>query len=241
LLISLIVLKPWRQDAVIDTISVPKDLEADGYTPATMSQRIMDAVTQINRDATLTKRIGIFRLSELDPLHPESADYESPGRGHSWDSEPAFTLTSDNLSKKYDISVGGVSLTPVILYLRELAGMSDTRISGEITVEQPPPSKKFSIRLRISGRGHVQYEAEATDKLETLVEQAALKLVERLEPLDAAYYSYHKRRLRQRIAHCPCIPRRPGEKGEAVGIELARIDRALAEPFRRRSRGERLQ
>src|SRR5262249_57142881 len=29
--------------------------------------------------------------------------------------------------------------------------------------------------------------------LETLVEQAALKLVERLEPLDAAYYSYHKR------------------------------------------------
>jgi tetratricopeptide (TPR) repeat protein len=193
LLISLVVLKPWRQDAVIDTISVPKDLEADGYTPATMSQRIMDAVTQINRDATLTKRIGIFRLSELDPLHPESADYESPGRGHSWDSEPAFTLTSDNLSKKYDISVGGVSLTPVILYLRELAGMSDTRISGEITVEQPPPSKKFSIRLRISGRGHVQYEAEATNKLETLVEQAALKLVERLEPLDAAYYSYHKR------------------------------------------------
>jgi len=190
LLISLVAV--WRQDAVIDTISVPKDLEADGYTPATMSQRIMDAVTQINRDATLTKRIGIFRLSELDPLQPESADYESPGRGHSWDSEPARTLTSDDLSKKYDISVGGVSLTPVILYLRELAGLSDTRISGEITVEQQPPSKKFSIRLRISGRGHVQYEA-ATDKLETLVEQAALKLVERLEPLDAAYYSYHKR------------------------------------------------
>src|SRR5262249_12189226 len=193
LLISLVVLRPWTQDAVIETISVPKDLEADGYTPATMSQRIMDAVTQINRDATLTKRIGIFRLSELDPLDPDSADYKSPGRGHSWDSEPAFTLTSDNLSKKYDISVGGVSLTPVILYLRERAGLSDTRISGEITVEQPPPSKKFSIRLRISGRGHVQYEAEATDKLETLVEQAALKLVERLEPLDAAYYSYHKR------------------------------------------------
>ena len=230
LLISLVVLKPWRQDAVIDTISVPKDLEADGYTPATMSQRIMDAVTQINRDATLTKRIGIFRLSELDPLHPESADYESPGRGHSWDSEPAFTLTSDNLSKKYDISVGGVSLTPVILYLRELAGMSDTRISGEITVEQPPPSKKFSIRLRISGRGHVQYEAEATDKLETLVEQAALKC-RAARTARCRLLQLPQARLRQRIAHCPCIPRRPGEKGEAVGIELARIDRALAEPF----------
>src|SRR6516225_8590353 len=192
LLSSLVVLKEaWRQDTVIDAISVPKDLEDDGYTPATMRQRIMDAVTQINRDVTLTKRLGMFRLSELDPLHPESADYESPGRGHSWDSQPA-SLTSDNLSKKYDISVGGVSLTTVILYLRELAGLSDTRVSGEITMDKSPP-KKFSIRLRISGRGHIQYEAEATDKLETLVEQAALKLVERLEPVDAAYYSYHKR------------------------------------------------
>jgi hypothetical protein len=37
-------------------------------------------------------------------------------------------------------------------------------------------AKKFSIRLWISDKGHVQYEAEA-DKLETLVEQAALKSV----------------------------------------------------------------
>ena len=70
-----------KQVAVIDTISVPKDLEADGYTPATMAQRIIDAVTQINRDAAMTKRIGIYTLSEVDPLEPESADYESPGRG----------------------------------------------------------------------------------------------------------------------------------------------------------------
>jgi len=193
-----------KQVAVIDTISVPKDLEADGYTPATMGQRIIDAVTQINRDAATTRRIGIYALSEVDPLEPESADYESPGRGHSWDSTSAFTLTSDEPLKKYDVSVGGVSLTTVILHLRELFGVSDTRISGEITVEHSPavglsskdeksPPKKFLIRLRISDKGHVQYEAEATDKLETLVEQAALKLVERFEPLDAAYYSYYKR------------------------------------------------
>ena len=205
LLSSGVVLKDaLKQVAVIDTISVPKDLEADGYTPATMAQRIIDAVTQINRDAAVVKRIGIYTLSEVDPLEPESADYQSPGRGHSWDSASAFTLTSDNPSKKYDVSVGGVSLTTVILHLRELFGRSDTRVSGEITVEHPfavslggkedkSPPKKFSIRLRIDDKGRVQYEAEATDTLETLVEQAALKLVERYEPLDAAYYSYHKR------------------------------------------------
>jgi tetratricopeptide (TPR) repeat protein len=193
-----------KQVVVIDTISVPKDLEADGYTSVTMGQRIIDAVTQISRDAAMTRRIGIYTLSEVDPLEPESADYESPGRGHSWDSASAFTLTSDEPLKKYDVSVGGLSLTTVILQLRELFGVSDTRISGEITAEHPSaagvrgkdeksPPKKFSIRLRINDKGHVQYEAEATDKLETLVEQAALKLVERFQPLDAAYYSYYKR------------------------------------------------
>ena len=192
-----------KQVAVIDTISVPKDLEADGYTPATMGNRIIDAVTQISRDAAMTRRIGIYTLSEVDPLEPESADYESPGRGHSWGSASAFTLTSDEPLKKYDVSVGGLSLTTVILQLRELFGVSDTRISGEITAEHPSaagvagkdeksPPKKFSIRLRISDKGHVQYEAEA-DKLETLIEQAALKLVERFQPLEAAYYSYCKR------------------------------------------------
>src|SRR5262245_27571056 len=193
LLGSGVVLKDaWRQVAVIDPISVPKDLEADGYTPATMAQHIIDAVTQVNRDAAVVKRIGIYTLSEVDPLEPESADYQSPGRGHSWDYASAFTLTSDNPSKKYDVSVGGVSLTTVVLHLRELFGRSDTRISGDITVDKSP-AKKFSIRLRIDDKGHVQYEAEATDTLETLVEQAALKLVERYEPLNAAYYSYHKR------------------------------------------------
>src|SRR6516164_6812312 len=193
LLSSGVVLKDaLKQVTVIDPISVPKDLEAAGYTPATMAQRIIDAVTQINRDAAVVKRIGIYTLSEVDPLEPESADYQSPGRGHSWDSASAFTLTSDEPLKKYDVSLGGLSLTTVILQLRELFGMADTRISGEVTAERPLaagvggkdeklPPKKFSIRLRISDKGHVQYEAEATDNLEMLLEQAALKLVERFQ------------------------------------------------------------
>ena len=186
---------------VIDTISVPSELESQGYTPATVGQRIIDAVAEINRDAAMTKRIGTYTLSEADPLRPDSADSEGAGGAHASDS--SFTLTRDDPSKKYDVTVGGVSLTTVILHLRELFGQSDTRISGEIIVEQPsaagvggkdqkPAAKKFSIRLRITDKGHVQHEAEATDKLDTLFEQAALKLVERFEPLNAAYYSYHQ-------------------------------------------------
>ncbi len=191
-----------KQLHVVDTISVPGELEAEGYTAVTVGQRIIDAVKEINRDAAMTKRIGIYTLSEADALKPDSADYESPGRTDSPDS--SFTLTRDDPSKKYDVSVGGVSLTTIILYVRELFGQSDTRISGEITVAHPPAvgaggkdekaaPKKFSIRLRISDKGHVQQEGEASDQLETLFEQVALKLVERFDPLNAGYYSYYKR------------------------------------------------
>ena len=110
------------------------------------------------------------------------------------------SLTRDNPGKKYDVQVGGVSLTTLILYVRELFGLVDSRISGEITVEHAAAgagkdagAKKFAMRPRITNKGHVEHEAEATDKLETLFEQTALKLVERFDPLNAAYYSYYKR------------------------------------------------
>jgi tetratricopeptide (TPR) repeat protein len=191
-----------RQAHVVEAIGVPKDLEADGYTSATVGQRLIDAVSEINRTAALARRIGIYALSEAEAARPDSTDSEGAGQAYAVDSE--FNLTRDDPSKKYDVSVGVVSLATVTLHLRELLGLTDTRISGEITVEHPvaagaggngekPAGKKFAMRLRITDKGKVEHQAEATDKLETLFEQAALKLVERFDPLNAAYYSYYKR------------------------------------------------
>jgi tetratricopeptide (TPR) repeat protein len=190
-----------KQVHVVETIGVPKDLEGDGYTSAIVAQRLIDAVAEITRTAALSRRIGVYVLSDTEPAQPQSTDSEGPSDAYSMDAP--FSLTSDDPVKKYDVSVGGVSLTTVILYVRELFGLADTRISGEITVENPlaagagkevkSPAKRFVMRLRITGKGHVEHEAEATDKLDTLFEKTALKLVERFEPLNAAYYSYYKR------------------------------------------------
>jgi tetratricopeptide (TPR) repeat protein len=191
----------WKQVVVIDTIGVPAELEAHGYTPATVRQRIIDAVAGINRDAAAAKRIGIYTLREADPLHPDSADFD--GLDGAQASSSSFILTSDDPLKKYDVSVGGVSFTTVVVHLRELFGVSDTRISGEIAVEnspaagiggngEKPAAKKFAIRLRITDKTHIHYETAPTDKLETLFEEAALKLVERFEPLNAGYYRYYQ-------------------------------------------------
>ena len=189
-----------KQVQVVEAISVPKDLESDGYTSAIVAQRLIDAASEITRTAALARRIGAYTLVESEPSRPDSTDSEGPSEAYAMDS--AFSLTCDDPGKKYDVQVGGVSLTTVILYVRELFGLADSRISGEITVEHAAPgagkddktgAKRFAMRLRITNKGHVEHEAKATDQLETLFEQAALRLVERFDPLNAAYYSYYKR------------------------------------------------
>ena len=195
---AVVVKATLKQMHVVEAISVPKDLESDGYTSATVGQRLIDAVSEITRTAALARRIGAYTLTENEPARPDSTDAEGPSEAYAMDLE--FSLTCDDPGKKYDVQVGGVSLTTVILYVRELFGLADSRISGEITVEHAAAgagkdagAKNFAMRLRITNKGHVEHEAEATDKLETLFEQAALKLVERFDPLNAAYYSYYKR------------------------------------------------
>src|SRR5262249_29143583 len=118
--------------------------------------------------------------------------------------ESSFALSTDDELTKYNVSAGGLSLPTMVFYVRELFGRGDTRISGEIIAEQPPVTgvagkdekpapPKFSIRLRITDKGVVQHDCEPAGKLDALFEQAALKMVERFDPLNAAYYSYYKR------------------------------------------------
>ena len=57
---GVIVKATLTQVHVVESISVPKDLEADGYTPATVGQRLIDAVSEINRTAALARRIGVY-------------------------------------------------------------------------------------------------------------------------------------------------------------------------------------
>ena len=85
-----------KQVYVVDAISVPKDLEANGYTSATVGQRIIDAVSDINRVAAMTKQVGIYALSEADPSRPDSADFEGPGQTHAANALEAVVLSGDD-------------------------------------------------------------------------------------------------------------------------------------------------
>jgi hypothetical protein len=226
LLGSVVVVKATLDQVyVVEAINVPKDLEADGYTPATVGQRLIDAVSEVNRTAALVKRIGVYALWEAEAPRTDAGDSEAPDQAYSGS---PFSLTCDDPAKKYDVSVGGVSLTTVILYVREVLGLADTRISGEITVEhaaagagaagkdEKAAAKKFAMRLRITNKGHVEHEAEATDRLDTLFHEAALKLVERFDPLNAAYYSYYKHEFDNALRIVRVYLADPASKGDTA-------------------------
>jgi tetratricopeptide (TPR) repeat protein len=216
----------WQQVYMIEPISVPKDLEAQGFTPVSVGQRIIDAVSEINRIAAVTKQTGIHTLSEADPLDRDATDFQTPGRTHL---DSSFALSSNDMSRKYDVSVGGVSLNTIILYIRDLFGWSDTKISGDIILDdrsapvsgkEEKPAPKYSIRLRITDKEIIQHEGEATAELDTLFERAALKVVERFDPLKAAYYSYYKQDYNNalRIARAYLVDETKNDKHLALNV-----------------------
>jgi len=83
-----------KQVHVVETIGVPKDLEGDGYTSAIVAQRLIDAVAEINRTAALSRRIGVYVLSDTEAAQPQSTDSEGPSDAYVMDSP--FSLTCDD-------------------------------------------------------------------------------------------------------------------------------------------------
>lgn len=154
---------------IIDAIGVPKELEERGYTSAVVAQRLIDEIT----------RIGATAATINDQMAFSSLPFE-------------------NRIPKIETPVAGVSLTTLVAQLRDVLGIVDTRISGEVTIErafdttdkQPRSSPAMlSLRLRIQDKGTV-FVGEPAGKLDALLHPAALQLVERFDPYVAASYYY---------------------------------------------------
>jgi tetratricopeptide (TPR) repeat protein len=193
--VSVVIKGALKPVYMIEAISVPKELEERGYTSMTVGRRIVDALNEIDAARKRIERYGAFRA----PTGPWVLESDS---GVDADTGSVFRL-SNEMSDDHDISFGGASLATVIFYLRDLFGQTDTRISGEITIGSEsivgvtdrgevkhlhPPT--YSLRLRITTDRVLRYETEPNDKLDALFAPAASHLMERIDPLGAAYYSY---------------------------------------------------
>jgi len=153
---------------VIDAIGVPKELEERGYTSAVVAQRLIDEITRIGASAATINNQMAFS-----------------------------SLPFENKIPKIETPVAGVSVAAFVAQLRDLIGIVDTRISGEVTIEralaatdkEAQPAPVLSLRLRIQDNGTV-HVGEPAGKIDALLRPAALQLVERFDPYVAAAYYY---------------------------------------------------
>jgi tetratricopeptide (TPR) repeat protein len=156
---------------VIDAITVPKELVERGYTGEVMAQRILDEIQEIDR---IAKTADIALLSVFS------------------------TSAFERSVPKIDVPVAGISLAAILSPVRELFGITDTKVTGEFIVDGEPtasdqrwrkPPTKYAFRLRIIDRGAVYRGSEPTENLDMLLENAARHVVRRFEPRVAiAYY-----------------------------------------------------
>jgi len=169
LALVVIVKTALRPATVIDAIGMPKELEERGYTSAVAAQRLIDEIIRIGIAASTLKDRAAFS-----------------------------SLPFENKIPKIDVPVAGMSLATFVAQLRELVGIVDTRIGGEVTLERmagaadkdarsSPPI--LSLRLRIQDKGTV-HVGEPAANLDALLRPAALQLVERFDPYIAASYYF---------------------------------------------------
>jgi tetratricopeptide (TPR) repeat protein len=202
---------------VIDAIGVPRELEERGYTSAVVAQRLIDEIIQIGAIASTLRDHAAFS-----------------------------SLPFENKIPKIDLPVAGMSLATFVSQVRELVGIVDTRISGEVIAERAPdagaggkdgrsPPAMLSLRLRIQDSGTI-HVGEPAAKLDLLLRPAALQLVERFDPYIAASYYYisddfeNARRMVQRLLDVGGVEERrlAVNLGGLIALSQERFDDALA-------------
>jgi hypothetical protein len=174
----------FRASIVVDPISVPKELAERGYTGDVIAQRIHDEISEVYR-------IARTPLEQDDTVEKR------------FDHSDFTTTPFEKTMPRIELPGGSMSLVAVVTGVRDLLGLIDTKITGEITTENPlahdaeaPGSKpsKYLLRLRIIDSGAVSHLTEPTEKLNELFRSAALHVVERFDPVvAAAHYYYFKR------------------------------------------------
>ena len=148
----------------INPIMVPKQLADRGFAGEVMAQRMHDEILQIGRISKMNNPIGEFSTFSFERSLP-----------------------------KIELPIGGMSLCIVGNSLRDFIGFVDTKIAGEVTVdddESAQNKKKYQLRLRITNKGAVYSHDQPMENLDELIGRAALKVVERSDPHIAAAYYY---------------------------------------------------
>lgn len=149
-----------------EPIQIPQAIVEKGYTPQIFTTRLIDELRIINKTSTTTKS-------------RTTISGKAPG---------------EELSKIDNLPTpGGIDIKGLVAAFRDALGIEKKSIGGEITHIGDEKSGSYLVRLRESPGEHLLVNGVFQGPVETVIQQVALSVVEKLDPVVAAsYYRNHK-------------------------------------------------
>jgi tetratricopeptide (TPR) repeat protein len=169
-----------KHGTVIEPFSVPPGLASRGYTGTVVAHQLIDDVYTVVDSARTTLVTG----------------YRSH-KSHTTDLIPS--VASDLTIPQIEVPGTGISMTAIVYYVRDLFGIYDTKITGEVVEEnlngggnksnEPP---MYSLHIRSSEQDFYYRSPKPDKSLENVLEAAALPLLEKLNPYVAGVVYWRK-------------------------------------------------
>lgn len=155
-----VILATQESIVIVNPIAVPKDFDKDGYSATVLAQHLIDRVQRIGEEAdTLNQKTAIGSESQYSAL----AAVEVPS--------------------------AGFSVRSVISTLRELTGIQDNRVSGDLTLRtEARTTSKYALSLRMDGPLGRKLEVIDGASVDEVLDKAALIVTERVDPYTFGLY-----------------------------------------------------
>lgn len=156
---------------VIKDIAVPGPLTDRGFTGDVIAQQILDRISEIDQIADSAKEKAAISGIDMDSTMPA-----------------------------IQLPVGGFNLGAVISEVRQLLGVQETKVTGEVYVAVPADDDKktpgqYGLRLRIVGKGPLYKSEDTFTEAAPLIDHAAERVMRQFDPVNLGYYYFHVGRL----------------------------------------------
>jgi Tfp pilus assembly protein PilF len=167
ILLGISIFKSTITDSIeFEPLQIPAKFTDKGYTPQIATIRLIDEIRRINSFATTTKTRS-------------SVAGSAPGEA---------LAKIDNLPIP-----GSIDITAIQGIVRDLLGVQKKSISGEITLGGDDKSPIFIVRIRQSPENILLVDERLEGSPEDILPRAALKIVEKIDPVVAASYYRNKK------------------------------------------------
>lgn len=159
-----------KPNFVIKDIQVPGPLSDRGYTGDVIAQQILDHISEIDRIGGSKKEKAAISGFDLEGSMPS-----------------------------IQLPVGGFNLNAIVGEVRQLLGVTETKITGEIYVAVPGDDDKkiptqYGVRLRLAGKGPMLKGTPPDANVDNLIEEAAERVMHQFDPINLGYYFYKLKR-----------------------------------------------